>query len=180
MRRKVGPFSRNSRDLGQPGDRHHDRVNWVNSESGPKRRLGNRRPLKILIPVLVVLGAMLSEPRVARASSGNSFFETIGISIAVGTVLGASTLPFYDSPGQHVSNLGYGAGAGAIVGLGVLVYGLFQRTPDSGADAALERQYRPSESDRRLGQAHRPKRGELAQSSVLPTHFWMPVVSLTW
>jgi hypothetical protein len=35
---------------------------------------------------------------VARAKSGKYFCETIGISIAVGMVLGASTLPCYSQP----------------------------------------------------------------------------------
>jgi hypothetical protein len=64
----------------------------------------------------------------ARASSSATYFlETIGISTAVGTVLGASTLPFYDQPGDHTSNIAIGASAGAIVGVGIFVYGLLTR-----------------------------------------------------
>jgi hypothetical protein len=81
------------------------------------------RKIGILLLALGLLGASLSVPRTARANSGNSFLETMGISIAVGTVLGASTLPFYDQPGKHLMNLAYGASAGAVVGVGVLTYG---------------------------------------------------------
>ena len=76
-----------------------------------------------LLPALgLLLGATLSAPRMARAQSGDHTLETIGISTAVGTVLGASTLPFYDQPGTHLLNLVFGAAAGAVVGLGVVVH----------------------------------------------------------
>jgi hypothetical protein len=70
----------------------------------------------------VILLISLSAPRTARASSGKIFLETIGISTAVGTVLGASTLPFYDQPGTHLINLAYGASIGAIAGVGLGLY----------------------------------------------------------
>ncbi len=47
-------------------------------------------------------------------------FETIGISTGIGTVLGLSTLPFYDSP--PLSNVYIGAGIGLLVGLGTSAY----------------------------------------------------------
>ena len=66
-------------------------------------------------------------PREGRAAAG--FFETMGISVAVGAVLGASTLPFYDQPTDHVSNVYAGAAVGAAVGLGVIIYGLVRGGP---------------------------------------------------
>lgn len=71
---------------------------------------------------MIMLLLSLSAPRTARASSGKIFLETIGISTAVGTVLGASTLPFYDQPGTHLMNLVYGASAGAVAGVGLGLY----------------------------------------------------------
>lgn len=49
----------------------------------------------------------------------------MGVSIAVGTVLGASTLSFYEEPGDHIVNLAYGAGIGAVAGMGFLLYKAF-------------------------------------------------------
>jgi hypothetical protein len=80
-------------------------------------RLAQPTIVKTIVPVLGLLLALLAAPRDARANSGNSFLETIGIGIAVGTVLGASTLPFYTQPGKHVENLAYGAAAGVVAGL---------------------------------------------------------------
>jgi hypothetical protein len=111
-----------------------------------------------------LLLALLSAPRLARANSGNSFLETIGISIAVGTVLGASTLPFYRQPGTHLINVGYGASAGAVAAIGVSIYGLFQgRSHDPYDDVALWRH-------ENRGFALGPPPGSI----------WMPVVSVNW
>lgn len=149
-----------------------------------------------LIAILGFLGTMITVPRSARASSGNTFFETMGISIAVGTVLGASTLPFYDQPGKHVANLAYGAGAGAVVGLGVLAYGLFGGSHEEGWDGYS--QVPASHFQTRLSRATsdsdaysasttsttslvaslgRPGRSAI---SVHPDSIWTPLVSLTW
>src|SRR3954466_11035161 len=95
----------------------------------PALPTGTLKRIGTLIPLLGLLGALLTAPRLARANSGSSFLETIGISIAVGTVLGASSLPFYDQPGKHLTNLEAGAAAGAAVGLGVSLYGLIVKRP---------------------------------------------------
>ena len=60
-------------------------------------------------------------PQEVSARSAN-FLETVGISTAVGTILGASTLPFYDQPGDHTLNIAYGASAGFVAGLGIWIY----------------------------------------------------------
>lgn len=96
--------------------------------------------LGVYLTVLGLLGAMLSAPRIAQASSGSSFLETIGISTAVGMVLGASTLPFYDSPGSHISNILYGGSIGAAVGVGVCIYGWFGGSSSEGDDRAYNGQ----------------------------------------
>lgn len=106
----------------------------------------------------------LSGPREARADSGYSFLEAMGISIAVGTVLGASTLPFYEQPGRHVTNLAYGAAIGAIVGIGAYIFGSISggnSRPDLSAEnfRILQRQVALFESD---------------------TLVWTPLVSLNW
>lgn len=56
--------------------------------------------------------------------------ETIGISAGIGTVLGLSTIAFYDSPTSHIKNAFVGLGAGAIVGLGVAAYLLSTSSDD--------------------------------------------------
>lgn len=75
--------------------------------------------LKNFLPVLGLLGAALLAPQPVCAAG---ILETIGISTAVGTVLGASTLPFYEQPGDHTGNVTLGAAAGAVVGVGVVIY----------------------------------------------------------
>ena len=113
---------------------------------------------------------MLSAPRIARANSGN-FLETIGLGIAVGTVLGASTLPFYDQPGTHANNLAYGASIGAATGVGVLFYSLVAgHNADDYDNARLQNQ----NSAINLAQF------KLRTQSVYPALIWSPLVSLTW
>lgn len=56
------------------------------------------------------------------ARADELFYETVGISVAVGTILGASTLPFYAQPTDQIINVAIGAGLGAVVGLGLWLY----------------------------------------------------------
>ena len=72
--------------------------------------------------VIGLAGMGLSSSHVASAGSTTGYiFETLGVSTAVGAVLGASTLPFYEVPGDHLVNLSYGALAGLGVGIGILI-----------------------------------------------------------
>jgi hypothetical protein len=126
-----------------------------------------------------LLGAVaLSVPREARAQSG-SFLETIGVSIAVGTVLGASTLPFYDQPGKHVMNMAYGASAGAIVGLGVLVYGLLGPSQDEASLAGRVSGEVADAARRKNSVWPEGQAVSLSAYSVRPA-LWTPLVSLSW
>ena len=95
--------------------------------------------------------------------------ETIGIGIAVGAVLGASTLPYYDQPGKHVSNLAYGAAAGAIAGL---LYGVAvgRSSMDQASNADYDRPEPGPESMPAL----------VASRPIAAPLFWMPIVSLNW
>ena len=158
------------------------------------------RRIGVLLPVLGLLGVALSAPRIARAQSGNSFLETMGISIAVGTVLGASTLPFYDQPGTHLMNLAYGASAGAVTGFGILVYGWLagpsqggydeaEQSFGPGSEAYAQSRNRKSSSNRvsatyAAHNVHHLNLGTLpANTGFVPVRsaqFWMPVVSLNW
>lgn len=156
-----------------------------------------------MFPVLVLLlGAGLSVPRMARANSGNAILETVGLGAAVGTVLGASTLSFYDRPADHLVNLAYGAGIGIVAGMGYLVFrsltGEAQVSSVPGVKGsgdyngiAMQRST-PSrkgkaeslngDGDLGLG----PRLSVLAQAeprpfrSNPPAALWMPIVSLTW
>lgn len=65
---------------------------------------------------------LLLTMRFANSQPRETFLKTMGISISVGTVLGASTLPFYDQPGTHLSNLVIGASAGLVLGLGIALF----------------------------------------------------------
>ena len=135
-------------------------------------------------------------PRDARANTGKSILETMGISIAVGTVLGASTLPFYDQPGKHLMNVAYGASAGAVVGIGVLVYG-FVTGPSQDRFDDFASDWQPGPVSRKqstaslaslhnlganlkLGGVEKSSTSLASSGSARPAQFWMPVVSLNW
>lgn len=129
-------------------------------------------------------------PRDARANTGKSILETMGISIAVGTVLGASTLPFYEQPGDHTSNLALGAAVGAVAGTGILLYGLFGGS--SHDDSSEEIGQVPGSAFR--SRTSRNLELSVPQASPLfaaglpqqraggavTAKVWMPLVSLTW
>jgi hypothetical protein len=148
----------------------------------------------LLSPWLIsgLLGVSLSVPRFARANSGHNFLETIGISIAVGTVLGASTLPFYDQPGKHLMNLAYGASAGAVTGLGIMIYGWIAGPgQDDYAEGGLKLEPLRHNLNFVNGRASRPsantgpaiERNDTVSPHAMPVYpaqFWVPVVSLNW
>jgi len=121
---------------------------------------------------LTWVGVGLFWPQQAMAKS--SFLETVGVSTAVGSVLGASTLPFFESPGKNLSIVAVGSLVGLGVGLGIAVYqwasggsesssrqqAIFQDQPirDPGLEDDLERSYF--------------SRGQTSLS------LWLPVVSV--
>lgn len=105
---------------------------------------------------------------VSAKPKGILFIETMGVSTAVGLILGASTLPFYLSPGSNLVNLAYGAAAGAVVGLGVFTFELIAGTDSDTASGMAPVQ--------RTGFASAP----LSISAPRETVIWAPVVSLRW
>lgn len=131
----------------------------------------------------------LGTPLTASASTGKKFLETLGISTAVGAVLGASTLPFYEHPLDHKRNIAIGAAAGAVIGLGIIGYGAISGSsgsPNSGGWA-----YEKDQTDRMDdGVAQSGARvvatalaGAAVQSlssSQTARSVWMPLVSVTW
>ena len=140
---------------------------------------GWRQRLGVVLPVLSLLGGGLLAPRLGHAKSG--FFETIGISVVVGTVLGASTLPFYDQPGTHVANLAYGAAAGAVVGLGILVHGLIDRGSSEGetGDGRGDR-VSPWRGSSQIASVFREDRNRLLRQPFASQTALLPLVSVNW
>lgn len=158
--------------------------------ANPTRSGSGNSKARSILPVLTLLGAMVSlpVPRESRASTGSTF-ETIGVSTAVGTVLGASTLPFYGQPGKHLANLAYGASAGVLVGLGVALLGGV--TEASSEDGMADSGQNPKSAWLVRGSSHQPLNrleaatSERSHSQLLPNcspaaDLWMPLVSLTW
>ena len=87
-----------------------------------------------------MLFVIASSQKVAKADG--LFVETVGISVAVGAVLGASTLPFFTQPLDHFANVAIGAGIGALIGLGIWVY-LDLSTPAEPSGSALQSRWIP-------------------------------------
>ena len=79
-------------------------------------------PLFFLVGLICNFAVLIQ----AQAEPETVFIETVGIGLGGGLVLGASTLPFYNHPENHMINLAYGASLGAIVGVGFGLYYLFE------------------------------------------------------
>jgi hypothetical protein len=140
------------------------------------------RFVKVFFPALVLLGVLTSAPREAQAGAGKLFFETLGVGIAVGTVLGASTLPFYDQPGTHLINLAYGASAGVVVGLGWFFYSWAKAPSSEGFYDTSHRSGPGGPAIQQVGLAQAATRGQSVfplSSNSFP-RFWTPIVSLNW
>lgn len=116
----------------------------------------------------------------------------MGFSIAMGTVLGASTLPFYDDPGSHVTNLAYGAAAGAIGGIFMMMTdsGDSEGRDAGGRSAALRDSRKGAAAYAAVSQSFIQRDSQRFGSgfgapkapafSTRPAIFWTPLVSLTW
>lgn len=122
-----------------------------------------------LLGGIVGAAVLLAPLSVSAKSKGEIFIETMGVSTAVGLILGASTLPFYQSPGSNLINLAIGAGAGAVVGLGLFGYeALIAKSTD--------------QANSRMAPAHTAgfasnSRNHLTRGETI---VWAPVVSLRW
>ena len=127
-------------------------------------------------------------PSAARANSGVNFLETIGFSTVVGTVLGASTLPFYEEPGTHLSNIAAGAALGAAVGMGVCIVGWIsgpseeqkdQREAANAEGPAIQLRKGPRPLAVRYNSGYRSD-SHFRVPHTLPALIWTPLVSLNW
>jgi len=151
-------------------------INTAPLDSGEIQKSKRRGTTWLVLSLLLVF--------TPSAQAGSNFWESIGIGIAAGTVLGASTLPFYDQPGQHTSNIALGAAAGFIVGLGVCIAGLGGDTVED-AESAETGAWAPSKK-RRLSNPSGGNVLRLASAPSLstfprrPQGISVPLVSLTW
>lgn len=154
-------------------------------------RTASAKAMTIGFGTLAAVLVALVMPAQAHGSSGSSIIETIGISTAVGTVIGASTLPFYEEPGEHARNLYFGAAIGAGVGLGILIHRWISGPSDDGRREVRStgdknrRETQLSNVDSSLTGTERPGWSRVASGSspiraTVPRSpaFWMPVVSL--
>jgi len=85
------------------------------------------RKLMTVVAFVMALGAVSTVsdswcPPAEAAYGVKDALSTIGIATGIGSVIGLSTIAFYDSPTSHLNNVLVGAGAGLIVGLGVAAY----------------------------------------------------------
>lgn len=96
-------------------------ANWNENKESTIRLSKFMRHRKLCF--LILLASVLKiDPAFGRHGRGSSILETVGISTAVGLVLGASTLPFYEQPGDHVTNVLLGAGLGLLAGIGIRIF----------------------------------------------------------
>lgn len=139
------------------------------------------RRLTIFVASFLALGLGLKAVSPAAEASyglGDSL-ETVGIATGIGTVLGLSTIAFYDKPTSHMSNALVGAGAGLLVGLGVAAY--MMATSPEGDDISPEEllppenrptKKEPAKTDKKNG-AHLLRqmklRRQIAEASVPAT-----------
>lgn len=98
-------------------------------------------------------------------------------------------MPFYDHPLEHTGNMLTGAAAGAVVGLGLVIYDSLTGSSDS--DKFRELSDQPISDERqRLAlsrmyykTSNREKTGSIPVTEsglTLNRSLWMPLVSVTW
>lgn len=145
------------------------------------------KPKRVLALVTLFSFLSLFVPTGARAdtSVGDSAL-TVAFATIGGAILGASTLPFYEDPGDHTKNIFYGAAIGAVAGVIISAYAGVQEGPDYNdeEEASLRRARRPSELAINEAPALR-LRPEASVATRKPASFssgttlvWSPVASL--
>ncbi len=81
-----------------------------------------RRPQRVVVFLLLIIGIQFGSQKAQASTSPWEALTTVGIATASGAVLGLSTISFYSEPSKHMKNVLFGAGLGAIVGVGVAAY----------------------------------------------------------
>ena len=119
------------------------------------------RKYTLIIALITVLGTGTAAPTTAQAGSRN-FFESVGISTLGGTLLGASTMPFYSQPTQHTTNIVWGAVAGFSIGLGIWLVAILGGSDKSQAQFNPEGLY------------------ELERGSPVQAEVYVPLLSMNW
>ncbi len=135
---------------------------------------------------LAASGLVDVQDAVAGSGAGR-FFETLGVSTAVGVVLGASTLPFYEVPGDQLANVGYGALAGLGVGIGILVVDWLSPSAPSQelAQEMVGNGLQPGKRGRMISTGLMRVSSAESSASIRPigqrgTTFWAPIFSKTF
>ena len=159
----------------------------VNRRFNSKRPRFERKRNQIKVWLLIFCGILGANQLAADTARAGNFLETVGTSVLFGTVLGASTLPFYDQPSSHMRNMVYGAAAGLTVGLGLWVYGLLQKSdveehyfPEARRGIHLTTDTRIQNQDIHFAGSFRYPEVQFTdpafQQESIPV--WLPVVSL--
>lgn len=86
-------------------------------------RLAFRKTV-VVVALLAALGVveLVTIPSAEASYGFHDALETIGIAAGIGSVLGLSTIAFYEQPTAHLKNTLIGAGVGTVVGIGVAAY----------------------------------------------------------
>lgn len=142
----------------------------------------NRNPVSVFVLSVLLLTAF-SKSAQADATLGDSAL-TVAFSTLGGAVLGTSTLPFYEEPGDHTKNIFYGAAFGAMVGVMISAYSGVKEGPNyEDEDAANLLKRKPTE----LSVNEAPElrfHSELTTATKKPPSFggtiliWSPVASI--
>ena len=119
--------------------------------------------------ILIFTSGLFTNRSYAGMSIGEAAL-TVGASIVVGGLLGASTLPFYARSSEHKGNIGIGAAVGAVIGVFVAVY-----SGISGEKETLEE----DDVEEAVPAAFLfPKNMQFAQLPAADPVFWAPVATI--
>lgn len=144
-----------------------------------------RKPVSILFLFVLSLPVISTGAR-AEASLGNSAL-TVAFATVGGAVMGASTLPFYDEPGDHAKNIFYGAALGAVVGVLISAYAGVKEGPDYSEDEEEASLFRRKPSELSVNEAPEFRlRSEASAAIKKPPSFggsiliWSPLASISF
>jgi hypothetical protein len=88
------------------------------------------KPFATALAFLVLLASFLTAPRARAEATFGDAALTVAVSTVAGAILGASTLPFYETPSDNTKNIFYGAAIGAVVGVFISAYAGVKEGPN--------------------------------------------------
>lgn len=138
--------------------------------------------IRSFLSLSLAIAVLLGSANNARADFGSAAI-TVALSTVGGAVLGASTLPFYDEPGEHTKNIFYGAALGAVGGVIISAYSGIEEGKEFQDEGRLHMRPRSQLSLNEAPEFRLRPESSVARRETLgkaPARYWAPLAKFSF